>query len=189
MTDNLISITIRPPYEEFSSMKIPMDLFIQYIEDMQYVVSLEKGKSAQKKGHTQKEGAFNHYQIGLYSTKHIDTIRRVINRYFKPYLSPSTKKKNVWKKVLKHNDKVSLIGYCQKEGHIYSTNIEQTKLQAELVRYLEFVPKKRPTQCNGDCNKDANGRKMLFLYTCSKCRFSKHSTILTGDTRAIKHGV
>jgi len=138
MTERILSITIRPPIEEFKALAIPMAIFIQYIDDSKYVVSLESG---------QKKGQFNHYQIALITAKHIDTIRRVVNRLFKPYLSPSTLKKGVWKKVINHNNKISLIGYCQKEGHIYSTNIEEAKLEAELNKYLEQTKSLRPIPC------------------------------------------
>ncbi len=126
MTEQLLSITIRPPQEEFKSIKDAIDIFIEYMKPNEYIVSLEKG---QKKGH------FNHYQIAYISGRHVDTIGRGLNRIFKPVLSPSTLKKGVWKKCIQHNDKNSLIGYCQKEGNIYSTNIEPAKLKAELDLY------------------------------------------------------
>ncbi len=144
MTERILSITIRPPKEEFERLAIPMAIFIQYVEDSKYLISLEKG---------QKTGHFNHYQIALITGKHIDTIRRVVNRLFKPYLSPSTLKKGVWKKVINHNNSVSLIGYCQKEGHIYSTNIEASHLKAELLKYLSQTKDKRP----------------IILYPCHRC--------------------
>ena len=98
MTETYLSITIRPPMEEFSSCKIPMDIFIEYMKPDEYIVSLEKGK-------TQKEG-YNHYQLALKTGKNINTIRKAINRFFKPHLLPSTLKKGVWRKVKTHNNKV-----------------------------------------------------------------------------------
>jgi len=183
MTETYLSITIRPPIAEFAALKIPMDIFISYMKPDEYIVSLEKGK-AQKEGH-------NHYQIALKTGKNINTIRKAINRFFKPHLFPSTLKKGVWKKVKTHNNKVSIIGYCLKEGHIYSTNIEETKLKAELELYNSYQPKKKAIKCNGNCNYDEKlGRKMLFLYTCDICRFpAKHSPLLTGVTRPVEDGV
>ncbi len=140
MSETLLSITIRPPQAEFSSIKDAIDLFIEYMKPNEYIVSLEKG---QKKGQTPKKGDFNHYQIAYISAKHIDTIRRAINRFFKPHLSPSTLKKGVWKKCIKHNNKTSLLGYCQKEGQIYSTNIEESKLKAELELYNSQISKNK----------------------------------------------
>ncbi len=156
MTDRILSITIRPPIEEFSALAIPIAIFIQYIDDSKYIVSLERG---------QKEGQFNHYQIALITAKHIDTIRRVVNRLFKPYLSPSTLKKGIWKKVINHNNKVSLLGYCQKEGNIYSTNIDSATLEAELNKYLEQTKDKRPYEC---VSKRHDGRLRKFSI-CDWC--------------------
>ncbi len=140
----LISITIRPPKEEFERLAIPMAIFIQYVKDCDYLISLESGLN---------KGQFNHYQIALITEKHIDTIRRMINKIFKPYLSPSTLKKAVWKKVIKHNNKVSLLGYCQKEGHVYSTNIDQTILDEELYKYCIQTKDKKPIKRRCECKK------------------------------------
>ncbi len=144
MTERILSITIRPPKEEFERLAIPMAIFIQYIDDSKYLISLESG---------QNKGQFNHYQIALITVKHIDTIRRVINKLFKPYLSPSTLKKGVWKKVINHNNTVSLIGYCLKEGHIYSTNISEDTLEAELEKYLKQSKDKKPKKRQCECKK------------------------------------
>ncbi len=137
--ETIISITIRPPILEFPRLSIPMTIFLQYIDDSKYLVSLEKG--------SQKEGAFNHYQIYLRTVKNINTIRKAVNRIFKGYLSPQTLKKNIWRKVASHNNKVSLLGYCQKEGNIFSTNIGRTILDAELKLYLEQTKDKTKLPC------------------------------------------
>lgn len=168
MTDNLLSITIRPTEQEFEGIKTPMDVFIEYMKPNEYIVSLEKG---QKKGH------FNHYQVAYISGRHIDTIRRAINRIFKPHLSPSTLKKGVWKKCIKHNDSVSLIGYCQKEGNIYSTNIDASKLKAELNLYNSVKEATAHKKANLlPCMHRKEQRKLLFLYcpcaVCSQCAIS-----------------
>ncbi len=178
MTEQFISITIRPPYDEFSSCKIPIDILIEYMGSDSYIVSLEKGKS-QKEGH-------NHYQIGLKTGKNINTIRKAINRFFKPHLLPSTLKKGVWRKVKSHNNKVSLFGYCLKEGHLYSTNIEESKIKAELELYnsqIKTAPKKKainwpkcrrckekllinvPNYCCNIPEKDYT----FYNYFCKKC--------------------
>ncbi len=153
MKIQLLSITIRPPQAEFNAIANAMDEFIEYMKPNEYIVSLEKGLN---KGH---KAQFNHYQIAYVSDRHVDTIRRGLNRIFKPVLSASTLKKGVWKKCIKHNDKTSLIGYCQKEGKIYSTNIEETKLKAELERYLSR--KKNKTK-----------NKAIIWPVCRKCKTS-----------------
>lgn len=179
MAEQLISITIRPTQEEFSGIKIPMDQFILYMMPNEYIVSLECG---------QKKGAFNHYQIAYRSSKHVDTIRRAINRFFKPHLTPSTLKKGKWRKCLKHNNKHSLLGYCQKEGNVYSTNIEQSKLKAELELYnsqktikkakpvwpkcrrcLTPLLSQRPTYANNGWAIDYS----YYNYFCKKCNCQK----------------
>ncbi len=158
-TDNILSITIRPPIDEFSRLAIPMTIFIQYIEDCKYLISLEKG--------ARKEGAFNHYQIYLRTSKNINTVRKAVNRIFKCYLTPKTLKKNIWRKVASHNNKVSLLGYCQKEGNIYSTNIERTILDAELKLYREQT-KTKEIPCMSPSLE--NGRKRKFqICLCPKC--------------------
>ncbi len=125
MIDKYISITIRPTYEEFITLKNPMDTFIQWLEPEEYICALEKGTSKR----------YNHYQMGLKTHKHIDSIRRKVDNIFKPYLSNRTQKLNIWRKVKTHNDSVSLIGYCAKEGKIYKTNIEKKIIDEELIRY------------------------------------------------------
>ncbi len=165
MTEQYLSITIRPPQEEFNTIKDAIDLFIEYMKPDSYIVSIEKGR---------KEGKDNHYQMALKTAKHVDTIRRAINRFFKPHLSPSTLKKGVWKKCIKHNNAVSIVGYCQKEGNVYSTNIEETKLKAELQNYLSKI-KAKPEDI--PCiSPPVSGRVRLFqICVCKSCQKYYHS--------------
>ncbi len=180
-SETILSITIRPPILEFPRLSIPMAIFIQYIEDSKYLISLEKGR---------KEGAFNHYQIYLKTSKNINTIRKAVNRLFKGYLSPQTLKKNVWRKVASHNNKVSLLGYCQKEGNIFSTNIGRTILDAELKLYLEQTKDKEKLPCccvtsrykikkHCECESWSNDKKRFYIehlknWKCLYCNPSIH---------------
>lgn len=124
---SILSITIRPPQNEFIRMKNPLDLFLEYISPDDIVVGIEMG--AQNKA--------NHYQIYLKTGKNINTIRKKINILFKPHLSPLTLKCNKWRRVSAHDGKVSLLGYVQKEGNIYFTNIESALMKAELIKYAK----------------------------------------------------
>ncbi len=166
MTEAYLSITIRPPQEEFNTIKDAIDLFIEYMKPDSYIVSIEKGR---------KEGKDNHYQMALITARHVDTIRRAINRFFKPHLMPATLKKGVWKKCIKHNNKVSIIGYCQKEGNVYSTNIEESKLKAELQKYISQTSKiKAEIPCISPPS--PSGRVRLFqICVCKKCQEYYHS--------------
>ncbi len=157
MIDKHISITIRPTQEEFDTLKIPMDIFIEWLEPEKYIVSLEKGKGKR----------YNHYQIGLLTHKHIDNIRRVINKLFKPYLSERTIKLNIWRKVKVHNNTYSLIGYCAKEEKIYKTSLTPEVVKNELIRYnsrTREAKKIEVTYCNRRfCICGNYGCKHIFL--------------------------
>lgn len=178
MTQQLISITIRPPEAEFSACKIPIDIFIEYLGESEYIISLEKG--------SQKLKDYNHYQIALKTGKNVNTIRKAINRFFKPHLTPSTLKKGVWRKVKIHNNKVSLIGYCLKEGKVYSTNIQESELKAQLELYnsqKKTAPKKKAIimpkckRCSEKllwnvpnfCNNSLEFDYIFYNYFCKKC--------------------
>ncbi len=113
-------------YEEFITLKNPMDAFIAWLEPERYIVSLEKGKNDK----------YNHYQIGIETNKKINSIRMKIDRTFKPHLSSRTITLNIWRKVKIHNMKVSLIGYCAKEGNIYKTNLYDKLIKEELDKYI-----------------------------------------------------
>lgn len=126
MIDKHISITIRPTYVEFITLKNPMDTFIEWLEPEKYIVALEKGK----------DNKFNHYQIGLLTHKHIDSVRRKVDNLFKPFLSDRTLKLNIWRKVKIHNDNCSLIGYCAKENNIYKTSLSPEIIKNESIRYM-----------------------------------------------------
>ncbi len=126
MIDKYISVTIRPKYEEFITLKNPMDTFIRWLEPDEYICALEKGKDTK----------YNHYQMGIKTHRHINSIRRKINDIFIPFLSNPTIKSNIWKKVKIHNDNCSLIGYCAKEGKIYKTNITKDVIEIESLRYI-----------------------------------------------------
>ncbi len=166
MTEQYLSMTIRPPIEEFNCIKDALDLFIEYMKPDSYIVSIEKGQNV---------GKDNHYQMALISARHVDTIRRAINRFFKPHLSPSTLKKGKWKKCILHNNKVSLIGYCQKEGNVYSTNIEESKLKAELQKYKSQI-KAKPEDIPCISPPSPTGRVRLFqICCCKKCQEYYHS--------------
>ncbi len=125
MINKYISITIRPTYEEFITLKNPMDTFLQWLEPEEYICALEKGKDTK----------YNHYQMGIKTHKHINNVRRKIIQIFTPFLSDTTIKLNIWKKVKLHNDNCSLIGYCAKEGKIYKTNIDKEIINMEKLRY------------------------------------------------------
>ncbi len=125
MIDKYISITIRPTYEEFITLKNPMDTFIEWLEPEKYICALEKGKGKN----------YNHYQIGLMTHKHINSVRRKVNSIFTPFLSERTIKLNIWRKVKIHNNNYSLIGYCAKECKIYKTSIDQEIIKYESIRY------------------------------------------------------
>ena len=125
MINKYISITIRPTYEEFITLKNPMDTFIQWLEPEEYICALEKGKGLK----------YNHYQMGLKTHRHIDTIRKKVKLLFKPFLCDRTIKLNIWCKVKIHNNKHSLIGYCAKENRIYKSNIDKKVIEEEKYRY------------------------------------------------------
>ncbi len=176
MEKQYLSITIRPPQAEFEAIKDAIDLFIEYMKPDSYIVSIEKG---------QKEGKDNHYQMALISARHVDTIRRAINRFFKPHLSPSTLKTGVWKKCIRHNNVVSLVGYCLKEGNVYSTNIEETQLKAELQKYKSQI-KAKPEDIPCISPPSDTGRIRLFqICVCKKCNVYYSSREYLSRIRAL----
>ncbi len=140
---NNISITIRPTQEEFNDIhkkEIINDLITYFkTKNILYIISLEKGKLK----------IVNHYQIGISTIVHIDTIRRNVNRIFKPLLTPKTLKIGIWKKVKLHKDLKGLTGYCQKESDVYNSNMtKEYRLQA-LKYYISLSKKtKHPKKEN-----------------------------------------
>lgn len=158
MTDKYLSITIRPKLLEFPAMEKPLKVLIEYLSNDKYIISVEKGK----------KNVQNHYQIGINTRKHIDTVRRKINQLFKPHLSLQTIQLNKWKKVKLHNNKISLYGYCQKEGSIYHTNIDQTQLEAELKLYLQQTQKKAIV-CRTPLSVKQNRYRIYQICMCKDC--------------------
>lgn len=180
MTEQLYSITIRPTQEEFDQpiFEVACNYFCCWMNDEPYIVSIEKGKGKKD----------NHYQIALISKKHPSTIRRAINRFFAKVLTPSTLRKGVWRKCIKHNNLHSLLGYVQKEGQLFKTNIEASKLKAELELYNSQIRKKPEKKAiewpkcrrhpeekllinipNYILSNDHNRNKGFYNYFCKKC--------------------
>ncbi len=155
MTDNSISITIRPTYEEFTLIhnKKVIDTLIDYLKDRkaQFIIGLETGK----------DDKINHYQIAISTKIHLDTIRRVITRIFKPHLEARTLKIGKWKLVRKHKDIKGLIGYCVKEDNVYSTNYSVEFREQASQYYTEKLAQKQAKS-----QKQAVKVKGHYCYDC-----------------------
>ena len=163
MTQFNLSITIRPTYEEFLLIheKKVIDSLINYViyNDGLIIVGLESGK----------DNKVNHYQIAVSGKIHPDVLRRKVNKFFRPFLRPSTLKIGKWKLVKLHKDIKGLVGYCVKEDNVYSTNYSLEYREQASKYYLETKnkavnkPKKRP-RCIKCDNLGPKERRIAFDY-------------------------
>lgn len=131
----MLSITIRPRYENFTEEFLPQiqELFNQPKHNYKYIIGKEKGES---------QSDYNHLQISVYTKKRTDKMRELITRCLS--FTPSDEAEaNRWLvlKSVKPQDFKYTVGYCMKEDDFVSniSTEELNECQEEYNRLSDLA--------------------------------------------------